>query len=228
MDPKRSLIVMPGSLPDTWRVLALGLAGGSSLDWFASTSGQEGHDALERTISQSPPGANGVAFLPALSGEGTPFWRPRTRGAFVGLSLTSSKSDMTRAVLEGVAVELRLMVSALSTFGPAPSELSLAGGGSRSRSWCTIVADATALPVNRVVDPHPSLRGAACYGFAARGDFRSAVEASYVLASPLETFNPDPGLRQRYSDAAELQLLLRARLGDEILVHRLSPSDDDT
>ncbi len=227
MDPERRLIVMPGSLPDNWRVLALGLTGGSSLEWFTSIAGQSGYDQLEHMISRSPPGANGVAFLPALSGEGAPFWNPRTRAAFVGLSLATSTDDMARAVLEGVAVELLLMVNALGAFGSTPSELHLAGGGSRSRSWCLIVANAAGLPVNRVVDPHPSLRGAACYGFASRGDFGSAVDASQVLASPLETLDPDLGLHQQYSDAAELQLLLRDRLGDETILRRLSPSPDD-
>ena len=79
----------------------------------------------------------------------------------------------------------------------------------------------------RVVDPHPSLRGAACYGFAARHDFKSAVEASHVLASSVEAFEPDPSLRELYSDAADLQLMLRERLGDEIIAHQRAKHDDD-
>jgi sugar (pentulose or hexulose) kinase len=226
MDPQGQLIVMPGAAPDTWRVSALGLAGGSALDWFAATNGRCGHDALERTVAQSPPGANGVQFLPALTGEGAPFWRPHTRGAFIGLSLTTTQSDMTRAILEGVAIEMRLMVDALRRYGLTPTELNLTGGCSSSPSWCEIVANATAVPINRVLDPCASLRGAACYGLLALGDFSSVAEASHALASPFKRIDPDPSQLRLYSDAAEVQLLLRARLGDETFAKRLSPDDD--
>jgi xylulokinase len=227
-DREARLIVMPGSMPDGWRVLALGMSGSSALDWFAGILAQRIGATLETLVGQSPPGARGVTFVPALAGEGSPFWHPRTRGAFVGLSLSTSRSDMVRAVLEGVAVELRLMVAALQRFGAKPAEFRLTGGGSRSAAWCTIVANAVQLPVRRMSDPSPSLRGAACYAFTAQGIHSSLLDASHVLESGGTVVDPDPCLSDVYSHKARNQLALRALLSDPAATGRSGADDRGT
>jgi len=222
LDRDRTLIVMPGAEPGGWRVLALGLSGASAAEWFAGVLGHGGPADLDAIVNGSPPGAQGVTFVPALAGEGAPFWRPWTRGLFAGLSAFSTASDMARAVMEGVAIELRLMVEAFRRFGIDPARVRLAGGGSCSEVWCGIVANAVQLPILRMDDPNPSLRGAACYAFTKAGAFGSLEAASRRLASPGSSIDPDLRLGDLYGEAATLQLELRLRLGDSSISSRLA------
>jgi sugar (pentulose or hexulose) kinase len=221
LDPTRGLIVMPGSRADRWRVLALAMAGGSALEWFGSAFGRPVYAELEGLLAESPPGAHGVQFMPTLAGAGAPFWDAAARGAFLGLSLSTRPADLARAVLEGVALEMRWMLSAIHTFGVAGRSLHLTGGGTRSDGWCQVVANATQVPVVRVPDPELGLRGAAYYALAALGAFPSALDAARVLGVRGDEFAPDARLAERYAEGAELYRLTRESFRDSGLDKRL-------
>lgn len=209
LEPAARLIVMPGSRHDRWRVLALAMAGGSALEWFGLAFGHPIYAELESMLRESPPGARGVHFIPTLAGAGAPFWDAAARGAFLGLSLSTQPADLARAVLEGVALEMRWMITALHGFGVAGQSLHLTGGGTRSNGWCQIVADATEVPVLRVGDPELGLRGAAFYALAGINVFPSALAAARTLSLSGDEFLPEARLRDRYARAAEVYQLTR-------------------
>ncbi|NLD42772.1 MAG: xylulokinase [Chloroflexi bacterium] len=126
-------------------------AAGASFDWLERLlrGGGEGmlYDALEAGAGDVPPGANGLLFLPYLLGERSPHWNPRARGAFLGLSMSHGRAEMARAVLEGVALNLRLILDAFREQGAPIQALRLIGGGARSAVWRQILADALGLPL---------------------------------------------------------------------------------
>jgi sugar (pentulose or hexulose) kinase len=203
-DETRRLLIVPGSTQTRYRLLALGLAGASVLDWYASVTGHRVIDALDDLVARSEAGARGVMFIPALAGAGAPFWSADARGAFLGLAFGHSEADLVRAMLEGVAFECFWMIEALKPLGFAPKDVRISGGGSRSIAWTQIIADLLGVPVLVPEEADPGLRGAAAYALVDRGyhgDVLSAARAIETLASVREP-----------SEAAQEMLLARARL----------------
>lgn len=116
----------------------------------AQTLGLSAYELMNREAAKSPPGANGLIFLPYLLGERSPRWNPRARGAFVGLTIRHNRADVIRAVLEGVTLNLRVILEAFRVQGTRISAMRLIGGGARGRFWNSIMADVYGLPVHRL------------------------------------------------------------------------------
>lgn len=108
------------------------------------------YELMNRELLQSPPGAHGLLFLPYLLGERSPRWNPDARGAFVGLTNRHRQPDLLRAVLEGVALNLRVILEAFIRQGAVIESLRVIGGGARSPVWNQIMADSFGIPVQRL------------------------------------------------------------------------------
>ena len=96
------------------------------------------------------PGAEGLFFLPYLLGERSPRWNPHARGAFVGLTIRHTRAHMVRAVLEGVTMNLRVILDAFRAQGTEIEAMRVIGGGASGRVWNQIMADIFAMPVQRL------------------------------------------------------------------------------
>ncbi len=129
-----------------------------------------------------PAGSGGILYLPWLNGTIVPDESPNVRGGFFNLSLSSTRSHMTRAIMEGVAYNNRW------TFGPAEkftgqkfSHLRFAGGGALSDVWAQIHADVIGVPIHQVSDPtHTTIRGTAFVALNKLG-YRSLEELSDLV-----------------------------------------------
>ena len=121
-------------------------AAGGARDW-AWRLLRDGELDLDAAAAQVPPGANGLICLPYVMGERSPYWNPLARGTFVGLTMPMGKAEMARAVLEGVAMNLRFILDALRDQSSGIESVRLIGGGSRSPLWRQILADCFKLPV---------------------------------------------------------------------------------
>jgi xylulokinase len=128
--------------------------------------------AFDRIAASSPPGSRGLIFLPWLYGERTPVEDHKLRGGWVNYSLMHERRDVLRAVLEGVAMNARWLLSHVSAFlGRSLPELRFIGGGARSELWTQIFADVLGRPIQVVRQPlEANLRGAALIAFAALGE----------------------------------------------------------
>ena len=104
---------MPGSLADRWRIVGLGMAGGSARAWFRQIAAIRDEGRFDRLAERSPAGARGVTFLPTLAGATAPVRDARARAVFAGMSLGTSREDLARAVLEGVALEVGWLARAM-------------------------------------------------------------------------------------------------------------------
>jgi len=220
-----SLIVMPGSRADRWRLLGLASAGASVLDWYRSVSGDWDAAGIDDLVGQSPPGAHGVVCLPTLAGATWPRPSGFARGVFAGLSFASSRADLARSVLEGVATQMRGMIGVFGAEIGQPVELRLTGGAMRSRAWARVVADVSGLPVARVLDPDPGLRGIAAYAETALGYHDDVLDAARALRAEFEMIEPDRSLSNLYEDLAEaynaMQLMFADVGFDEALYRRV-------
>lgn len=117
----------------------------ASRDWLIRVVGAEVPD---EAIANVVAGAQGLMFLPYLMGERSPWWNPKARGAFVGLSMVHDKAEMARAVLEGVAFNLKIILEAFREGGANIPTIRLIGGGAQNPVWQQILADVWDIPVH--------------------------------------------------------------------------------
>ncbi len=140
------------------------------------------YNRVNQTASRVPAGSEGVLYLPWLNGTIVPDENPNVRAGFLNLSLTSTRSHMIRAIMEGIAYNNRW------TFGPAEKftgqkfhSLRFSGGGALSDLWAQIHADVLDVPIHQVADPtHTTLRGTAFVAFNKLG-YRSLEELSDLV-----------------------------------------------
>jgi xylulokinase len=161
--------VMPGLFNSATSLFSAG----SSLRWArdqlcrdlvarAGASGEDAYDLMTAEAARAEPGCRGLIFNPSLAGGSSMDASPLVRGAFVGLELAHTRAEMIRAVLEGVALELRIALDALRRLAPVSGEMLVVGGGSRSRLWRQIFADAFNMPILKTsVDQSAAALGAA-------------------------------------------------------------------
>jgi xylulokinase len=189
---------------------------GRCLEWFRDTVGSwsgsaPSYDELTALAATSRPGAGGVLFTPWLTGERSPVDDRAARAGFHHLSASTTGADLARAVLEGVALNLRWLLGASERFaGRRLDPLRMVGGAAQSDLWCQVVADVCDRTVERVANPLLSnLRGAALYaglvlGEVAPDEVRSLVPVDAVLRPSREQrscydrlFAELPGLYRR-------------------------------
>jgi xylulokinase len=184
---------------------------GRALEWFVSTMLPEAsYDEIEALAASSPPGAGGVIFTPWLTGERSPVDDKHARGGFHNVSLSTTRADLARAVLEGVAHNLRWLLEGAEHFTKGRLDpIRVLGGGARTDLWCQVVADVLDRTLERVDQPLVGgLRGAGLYAGLALGDVTPDELRSLVPVD--RVFTPDPATRTTYDPlSAELPRLYR-------------------
>ena len=180
------------AVPQTWHVMGVMLSAAGSLTWYRDTVAPgEQFGALVAEASDVAPGADGLRFLPYLTGERTPYPDPHARGAFVGLGVGHTRAHLTRAVLEGVAFGLRDGLELMRSAGvPSPRELRVSGGGSKSPLWRQIVADVLDVSVVTVGTAEGAAFGAAVLAGVGAGWFDDVGEAHEAMVSTGEVSAP--------------------------------------
>lgn len=172
---------------------------GAAYSWLSQTlCGQSAE--LDPAAAQSPIGANALLFLPYLMGERSPYWNPLARGTFIGLTLSHNRGDLTRAVLEGVAMNLRIILEALTAQGVPIQRMRLIGGGAQSLVWRQILADVFGIPV-LIPDllAEATAWGAAVAGGVGVGLF-SGFDAARRHTQIAATIEPDRRAHERYAE----------------------------
>lgn len=144
-------------------------------------------------------------FLPYLMGERTPHNDTSARGAFMGLSMSTSRSDMTRAVLEGVAFAVRDSVEIARSMGVNPSTSMVCGGGARSDIWLEMLADILDVSLVRPATEQGPGMGGAMLGAIAAGVFTSPEACAQAMVTGEQTsFQPKQELYERYNERYKL------------------------
>jgi xylulokinase len=149
--------------------------------------------------AQSPAGANSLLFLPYLAGERSPRWNPAAKAAFIGLTLRHTRADMFRAVMEGVALNLTVILKAFQAQGSTVEAVRVIGGGSTSRVWMQIMADCFGVPIQRLqVLEEATSMGAAVVGGVGIGmypDFGIADQMNSIA----DSLAPNMANRETYA-----------------------------
>jgi xylulokinase len=196
--------VVPGHFVPT----ATMQAGGASLSWVVDLLGG-GEDAYRRLLTGAADvcaADEGLFFLPHLLGERSPHWNAAAAGAFVGLRRHHGASHLVRAVLEGVAFNLRTCMGAFTENGIDVDSVDVIGGGASSDVWMQVLADVWQIPVRRrtIVAEANSLGAAVttAVGLGLVDDFGVARTLSTTTAE----FLPDGGRAERLREQHALFL----------------------
>ena len=205
VDVKGRAHAFPHAVPSRWHMMGVVLSAAGSLEWYHDALGGDAdYDTLTEEAAKSPPGCEGLVFLPYLTGERTPHADPLARGAFVGLTPRHSRAHMTRAVLEGVAFALRDNQGLLQQAGlSAPGELRISGGGARSVLWRQILASVLQVPLTSVQTGEGAALGAALLAGTAAGFWPSTEAACDAVVTVTETIDPEIALQGAYEAAYE-------------------------
>lgn len=194
--PATALHTFCHAVPGTWYQMGVMLSATDSLNWLARIAGARPADLTAGLgAALQPPGP--VRFLPYLSGERTPHNDAAIRGAFTGLGADSTRDDLTRAVLEGVAYGLRDSHRALIATGARLDRLMAIGGGARSRYWLQVIATVLDVTLTLPADgDFGAALGAARLGMVAAG----AGTVAEVMTAPdiVAEIAPDATLRDRF------------------------------
>ena len=170
-----------------WLVRGSTAMSGPVLEWAANTLGFSALDEFAAAAATAPPGSNGVVFIPFLAGARSPVWLPSPCGVFHGLTAQSSRSDMARAVYEGLCYSLRHIVETIEACGAHVGLIQLGGGLSRSPLLNQMKADVLGKPVRPQVDTEVTTLASAT--IAARAFGWLDQDASFCLAGA--TLEPD-------------------------------------
>jgi xylulokinase len=152
---------------------------------------------IDSEASQSPVGANGVFFHPYLQGERCPYWDANLRASFTGVSISSTRGDFARALMEGVAFSLRDCYRTLEEMRLPVKRIFLIGGGARSRLWSEIVANVFNCKV-AVPTPGDASFGACLLAGVGIGLFADVKDAVAKCLHIDRTIAPDPSAAAKY------------------------------
>lgn len=195
-DPARAVHTYCHALPERFHQMAVLLSAASCLSWLARTFGCDEAGLFEE-VRRDAPGPSDVLFLPYLSGERTPHDDPQARGTFVGLHHATGRAQLTRAVLDGVALAFADSVGVLAAAGPLPREMTLVGGGTRSALWGQILASALGTTLRcRAGAAHGAALGAARLGMVAATG--CAIGDACPPGAITERHAPQPALHEHY------------------------------
>ena len=187
------------ALPDTWHQMGVILSATDSLNWFARLVGAPAPEltaALGERVARPSP----ALFMPYLSGERTPHNDAGARGGFLGLDQTTSRQDLTQAVLEGVAFAFRDCLRVLEDAGTAVERAFAVGGGANSPVWLSIMASV----LDRPLDVSAAADVGAAFGAArlAQAAATGARDPAALMPPPAvqRTVAPDPALAAAYAE----------------------------
>jgi xylulokinase len=219
-DPVRQIATVPGILPGLRLVADNQESAGRALEWLRDCLDGDAagdptpFDELTALAATAGPGSGRLIFTPWLAGERSPVDDRSARGGFHNLSLRTTRAELVRSVLEGVALNARWLARAVERFVGQPLDTFRAvGGGARSDLWCAIFADVLGRTVEQVAEPVlANLRGSALIagmtlGAVGPGELRGLVPVA-------ATHRPDPDAVAVYDRlAAELPALYSAQRG---------------
>lgn len=209
-DPEGRAHTFCHAVPGKWHMMGVMLSAGGSLRWYRDTlcaeekargvaEGRDPYEYITEAAATVAPGAEGLLFLPYLSGERTPHKDPDAKGAFIGLSLRHGKAHLARAVFEGVAFGMRDSLEIMRGLGTGVREVRLSGGGARSALWRQILADVCDAPMVTInVDEGPAY-GAAILASVAAGLHPGVEQACDAIIREVGRVEPDAGRVAAYA-----------------------------
>jgi sugar (pentulose or hexulose) kinase len=195
LDPAMRVVCNVAAVRGAYIIEAATLTSGRVYRWFFDNfyNGQKNYDEINSDVDKSPAGSNGVILIPNFKGSGAPYWNPESRGLFFNLSLSTTKADMARSILEGIASEMTDNIQLLESLSSPVETIRIAGGLCRFGTFNQIQADmyakTTILPYETEATSLGAwISAAVCLGL--KDDYESAYRSSQSESDELR-FEPN-------------------------------------
>ena len=180
---------------------AFSFTGGAALKWFRDTFAKdEKYSVLDANVKE---GCGDVLVLPHFAGAATPYMDAEAKAMLANVTLETSKYDIYKAVMEGVAYEMRVNLDGLKEFGIVPEKLLATGGGSKSPVWLQIKSDVLGMPITVIDAPEVGTVGAIMITACAVGTFKDLKDASKIFIKTGKTYEPNAENHKIYSEKYE-------------------------
>lgn len=203
IDPEGRVHTFCHAVPQKWHIMGVILSAGGSLRWFrdalaetekeeAKKRGVDPYEILLEGANRVSCGADGLLFLPYLSGERSPYPDPNARGVFFGLNLRHQKEHLIRAIIEGVIFAMRDCLEVIRELGISASRVRASGGGAKSVLWQKIQANIYNLEVETINVTEGAAFGAALLAGVGTGLYSTVEEACEKTIKVSRTVTPEP------------------------------------
>ena len=166
--------------------------------WMDDIIGTKDYAVEQSPITTEKLGRNHVFFLPYLMGERSPINDTNARGTFTGLTMDTSRADMTQAVLEGVAFAIRDSLEVARSLGIELKTSRICGGGAKSPLWRTILANVCDLELELIESEEGPGYGGAMLAAVSCGEYPTVEDAASKLVKVTGRVRPNPELAGRY------------------------------
>jgi len=221
LDPQGRLHTFCHSVPGAWHMMAVTLSAGGAFGWLRNTLRQSGaphlsYDDLTAAAAAVPAGAEGLVFLPYLTGERTPHLDPLARGAFVGLTSRHGIGHMARAVMEGITYSLRDGIDIMRALHVPITDVRATGGGGKSAFWRQMQADVFLAPVSTLAAEEGPAYGAALLAGVGTGHFADVNDAVARCVRVVTTTQPDAAQAAVYDRVYPIYRRLYTQLRDDM------------
>ncbi|MFW5796438.1 MAG: FGGY-family carbohydrate kinase [Alkalispirochaeta sp.] len=211
-DPTGKVITGGHAIPGKWDMEGTQYSSGATLRWWrdtyaqveadaASKLGMSTYDLITAQAAHAPAGSKGYLFFPFFTGQVTPHYIHTASGGSLGLGFMHDRNTMARAVLEGVTMEMRMIVEAMESVLGTPFDIiGLSGGGAKSALWQQIQSDVYGRPVKTYRVSECTTLGATILGAAGAGQFTSIQEAVENMVNVTGVIEPDARRQAMYTD----------------------------
>lgn len=208
-DEQARVLCSASAVPGKWIVEAGIFNTGAIYRWwrneFFSAFGGN-YDLMNQEIAASPVGANGVMLIPHFEGSAAPYWNPFAKGLFFNLSLGTKRGDMSRAIFEGIAMEIAENLKLMEVVAGKIDTVSVAGGMTRSDLFNQIQADVYNKKIVNYFNSEATSLGALMSACVTLGIYSSYEEAfEYVVGSESTKMVPSPEYHEKYVKLQKLK-----------------------
>ena len=202
-------------VPGRWLLQGGTTGGGGALKWLRETVCPElSFEEMSSLAETAAAGSGGVTFLPYMAGERSPIWNPDASGVFFGLNFGTTRAQMIRACMEGVAYALRHNLETAEAAGARAETLRAMGGSANSRIWTQIKADVTCCGIEVPGSDTATTLGAAILAGVGTGVWSGFEDAVRQTVKVKKQYVPDPETKAVYDRGYEIYRQLYEHLKD--------------
>ena len=204
-DPSGRVHTFCHAVPGKWHVMGVTQGAGLSLQWFRNQlSPGSDYDALMTEAAKSPPGAQGLFWLPYLMGERTPHLDATARGGWIGLTAKHTRADLIRSVIEGVCYSQKDCLNIIEQLGVLVNSVRVSGGGGKSPFWRQVLSDVLAKPVVTLETQEGSAYGAGLLALVGTGAYSTVPEVCRHVIRETDSVMPSGAESDFYQDGHSL------------------------
>ena len=200
LDAEARVLCFPFVVPHTWCLEGVVLTAGRALRWYKDVFLSGGYELMDEMADQAFDNTGNLFFYPHLIGAGSPIWNPNMPGVLWGIAPATDASDIARAVLEGVAYQIRSNVETMVELGVEVDLVKIFGGGAKSETWLQMISDILGREVKVPSSTEAAAMGACVLAGVGSGVYSSVEEGTSVFERGERTVEPDARRSREYEE----------------------------